>query len=137
MNKKHRYFHFLLIIICICFSITQQASYGEAAAKTAAVKTPDTPGPYRSTGFPQIVVVSGTNYEMGVQYGEQATPAIIHNLAIFKSMLYKNIEGGEKTVTADMQAWNHYLMQYDPTLKRMVGGDVAGVRKHGAWSELR
>ena len=33
------------------------------------------PEPYVSTGFPRVVVVSGSNYDMGVQYGEQAAAA--------------------------------------------------------------
>lgn len=57
--------------------------------------------PYMSTGFPQVVVVSGTNYEMGVQYGRQTAPAIFHNVAIFKSKLYAAY--GSETVTKDMK----------------------------------
>jgi hypothetical protein len=82
--------------------------------------------PYISTGFPQVVVVSGSNYEMGVQYGEQAAPAIVHNLAIFKSKLYSTVQGGQKTVTTDMCVWNYYLLQYDPTLKEWLDGIKQG-----------
>ncbi len=125
MKIKHRYSHYFLFIICVC--LVQQPGYGNVAAKTNS----NTPGPYFSTGFPQIVVVSGTNYEMGMQYGEQTAPAIIHNLTIFKSMLYKTIEGGEKTVTADMQAWNYYLVRHDPTLKDWLDGMVQGCANMG------
>ena len=82
----------------------------------------ETPEVYVPTGFPRVVVVSGTNYEMGVQYGEQTANATIHNLALYKSKLYKIVPGGPSTVTTDMQAWDYYLRKYDPTLKEWLDG---------------
>ena len=88
-----------------------------------------TPSPYLSTGFPQVVVVSGTNYEMGVQYGRQTAPAILHNMVIFKSKLYG--AHGSENVTKDMQVWDYYLMQCDPTLRDWVQGISDGCSQKG------
>lgn len=93
---------------------------------TEATQTPDA---YVASGTPQVVLVSGTNYEMGVQYGKQAAPAIYHNLMIFKSKLYSSLES--ETVTEDMEVWDYYLMQYDPTLKDWLDGISQGCSEMG------
>lgn len=87
------------------------------------------PPVYDYTGFPQVVVVSGSNYEMGVQYGLQASSAIVHNLSMFKSNLYKKF--GAKTVERDMKVWNYYIDKYDPTLKDWLKGIAEGCRQKG------
>jgi hypothetical protein len=94
-----------------------------------ATETTETPDAYVASGTPQVVVVSGTNSEMGVQYGKQAAPAIYHNVIIFKSKLYTAL--GSETVTEDMQVWDYYLMQYDPTLKDWLDGISQGCSEKG------
>ena len=85
------------------------------------------PEPYVSTGFPKAVVVSGSNFEMGMQYGEQAAAAIGHNLAIMKSHLYEAY--GKTTVDADMKVWDYYNKQFDPGLQDWLKGIVKGCKK--------
>ena len=85
--------------------------------------------PYLSTGFPQVVVVSGDNREMGIQYGEQAGAAIIHNVAIFKSRLYDSL--GKETAEKDMQVWDYYLTRHDPGYKEWLQGIMEGCRRKG------
>jgi hypothetical protein len=87
------------------------------------------PQPYLSTGFPQVVVVSGTDREMGIQYGEQAGAAIFHNVAIFKSRLYDRV--GKQTAEKDMQVWDYYLAKYDPSYKEWLNGIIEGCRHNG------
>lgn len=87
------------------------------------------PQPYLSTGFPQVVLVCGTNYEMGVQYGKQAAHAIAHNVALLKSRLYSLY--GAKTVHDDMRVWNYYLTKYDPAYRDWIRGIVDGCRQRG------
>ena len=74
-------------------------------------------------------MVSGTDHEMGVQYGEQTAPAIVHNVAIFKSRCYDG--HGRDKVTKDMQVWNYYLEKYDPALKDWLQGIVEGCKNRG------
>jgi hypothetical protein len=85
--------------------------------------------PYLSTGFPQVVVVSGTDREMGIQYGEQAAAAIVHNVAIFKSRLYDSL--GSETTDKDMQVWNYYLTKHDPTYREWLLGIIEGCKHKG------
>lgn len=85
--------------------------------------------PYLSTGFPQVVVVSGTDREMGIQYGEQAGAAIVHNVAIFKSRLYDSL--GSETTEKDMQVWGYYLTKHDPTYKEWLLGIIEGCKHRG------
>jgi len=85
--------------------------------------------PYLSTGFPQVVVVSGTDREMGIQYGEQAAAAIVHNVAIFKSRLYDSL--GRETTEKDMQVWDYYLTKHDPTYREWLHGIIEGCKHKG------
>lgn len=84
---------------------------------------------YLSTGFPQVVVVSGTDREMGIQYGEQAAAAIVHNVAIFKSRLYDSL--GRETAEKDMQVWDYYLTKHDPAYKEWLHGIIEGCKHKG------
>jgi hypothetical protein len=82
------------------------------SASNADLEASPASKPYLSTGFPQVVVVSGTDREMGIQYGEQAAAAIVHNVAIFKSRLYDSL--GSEATERDMQVWDYYLTKHDP-----------------------
>jgi hypothetical protein len=95
-----------------------------AVAAVAAV-----PQAYVTTGFPQVVVVSGTNYEMGVQYGEQAAAAIVHNVALFKSRIYDKF--GSDKGTKDMQVWDYYLKKHDPVYADWLRGIMEGCKRKG------
>ena len=77
-------FFLLAILMDGCSADMARGNKESGVAATVS----NVPPPYLSTGFPQVVVVAGTNHEMGVQYGEQASAAIVHNIAIFKSRLY-------------------------------------------------
>jgi hypothetical protein len=85
------------------------------------------PEPYVSTGFPKVVIVSGSNYDMGRQYGEQAADAINHNLAIMKSHLYE--VHGKTNVDNDMKVWDYYNKIHDPGLQDWFKGIVKGCKK--------
>lgn len=85
------------------------------------------PEPYVSTGFPKVVVVSGSNFDMGQQYGEQAAAAIEHNLAIMKSHLYE--VHGKTTVDADMKVWDYYNKEHDPGIVEWLKGIAKGCKK--------
>jgi len=120
MNRKTSLFSGFGYVLGLCFMMILVAGFagdlqrasGASAIPAAASSTPQ---PYLSTGFPQVVVVSGADHEMGVQYGEQTAPAIVHNVAIFKSRCYDG--HGRDKVTKDMQAWNYYLEKHDPAYK--------------------
>ncbi|HRY52041.1 MAG TPA: C45 family autoproteolytic acyltransferase/hydrolase [Candidatus Paceibacterota bacterium] len=94
-----------------------------------ATATGSLPAEYLSTGFPQVVVVSGSDREMGLQYGEQAAAAIAHNVALFKSRLYDKY--GAAVVAKDMQAWNYYLIRYDRAYQDWLEGIRAGCKRKG------
>jgi hypothetical protein len=121
MGKRYGMLLCHLVVIISVLVLLQPTGYAKAG----------TPEVYLPTGFPQVVVVSGTNYDMGVQYGEQTAHAIVHNLAIFKSKLYKAVTGGENTVSEDMKAWNVYLKRYDPTLADWLNGISQGCKNRG------
>ncbi len=121
MNRKSLLVVSLLMTMCAVFLLL--ANYSTAAAGN------NVPAPYVPTGFPQVVVVSGTNFEMGKQYAEQTAPAIVHNLALMKSKLYDKY--GADTVTADMKVWEYYTRIWDPGLVDWIQGIQAGCKTKG------
>ena len=134
MNTKEGVFVRFAFVLGLCFVIIQVAGCAgdlqrAKSASAGPVPVSSTPPPYLSTGFPQVVMVSGTDYEMGVQYGEQTAPAIAHNVAIFKSRCYDT--HGRDKVTKDMQVWNYYLVKHDPVYRDWLQGIVEGCKRKG------
>ncbi len=134
MNRKSTVSLRLGLVLGLCLVVFQMAGYAADAQRGgstpgAATAESFTPQPYLSTGFPQVVVVSGTDYEMGVQYGEQTGAAIAHNVALFKSRLYD--AHGAAVITKDMQVWDYYLTKYDPAYKDWLKGTVEGCKQEG------
>jgi hypothetical protein len=78
------------------------------------------------TGIPKVVVVSGTNYEMGYQYGQQAAALIFQNKVVMRSKLEKIY--GKITVADDVKVWTYYIEKYDKNLKGWLNGIVAGCK---------
>ena len=134
MHKKKRIVYGLSFLFCFCLIILQTAVY--AAETQKAQKAPGAvaaaaavPQAYVTTGFPQVVVVSGTNYEMGVQYGDQAAATIVHNVALFKSRIYDKF--GSDKGTKDMQVWDYYLKKHDPVYADWLRGIMEGCKRKG------
>ncbi len=134
MNRKSSAVFRLSFVIFFCLLMFQTSLYAGQAHKAGKAPGPaaavaGVPQPYLTTGFPQVVVVCGSNYEMGVQYGEQTAQAIVHNVALFKSRLYDKF-GPEKT-DRDMQVWDYYLKKHDPAYKDWLRGIADGCRNKG------
>ena len=134
MNRRKPLFYGIGLVLGLCFMMIQLTGCaGDLQRASGAPPLPvtanSTPPPYLSTGFPQVVAVSGTDHEMGVQYGEQTAPAIVHNVAIFKSRCYDG--HGRDKVTKDMQVWNYYLEKHDPGYKDWLQGIVEGCKNRG------
>ncbi len=130
MNKKVlRTFCMLMVLWAVVF---QLPVYGETNASgpvnsaVSALLPPDADQLVQITGIPQIVVVSGSNYEMGYQYGQQAAALIYQN----KLLMNKGLESiyGKTTVANDIKVWTYYLEKYDPKLKDWLTGIAAGCK---------
>lgn len=82
----------------------------------SVVASPSLVPPAQTTSaMPPVIVVSGSNYDMGYQYGEQAALLISHNLAILKSKVVDKY--GEEAAYKDMEVWSYYADKYDPGLR--------------------
>jgi hypothetical protein len=85
----------------------------------------------------KVVVVSGTNYEMGVQYGEQAANLIALNRDVVWKLLDKQVVDpngvplGHNGVVKDIQVWNYYLEKHDLGLKKWFLGISQGCKNKG------
>jgi hypothetical protein len=121
-------------ILVLCLSVLWMTGFagnpqGNRSAAITDFTIAPSSQPYLPTGFPQVVVVSGTDREMGVQYGEQAAAAIVHNVAIFKSRLYDSL--GSETTDKDMQVWDYYLTKHNPAYREWLLGIMEGCKHEG------
>ena len=88
----------------------------------------------------KVVVVSGSNYEMGFQYGEQAAGLIAANRDATWELLDSKIKYTDETgdhflkhedIIADIKAWTYYIEKYSPKLVEWLNGITAGCLKSG------
>lgn len=91
----------------------------------------------------KVVVVSGSNYEMGVQYGEMAAALIAENRDAAWELL-DNLKDtgdpkdpsddkllGHDTILKDIEVWTYYLEKFDPKLKDWLFGISDGCMNKG------
>jgi hypothetical protein len=119
-----RMFHALVVLVT--FSVV--IFHGPLGA--AASWTSETP-PIK------VVVVSGTNYEMGVQYGEQAAELIAVNRDVVWEILETKVvdfEGKQldrSVIEKDIEVWTYYQKKYDPGLTHWFKGISKGCKNKG------
>jgi hypothetical protein len=118
---------FLALVVLVMFSIVVFHGPLSAAAQGASEAPPV-----------QVVVVSGTNYEMGVQYGQQAANLIaamrdeawnILNTQVMNSAGKAPL--GHCVIVQDIKVWTYYLEKYDPKLKEWLLGISQGCANEG------
>jgi hypothetical protein len=82
-----------------------------------------------SSGIPDVVVVSGSNYEMGFQYGTQCAAKIKYATAIAKqsAMPYFGVE----TVLKDLEVISYYADRFNPKMREWIEGMQAGCKAAG------
>jgi len=115
----------LLASIIIC-TIIFGLFVGWAGKGFASMAIP----PAQSTsGMPPVVVVSGSNFEMGYQYADQVANLIYHNVALLKSRLIQKC--GKETMEKDMKVWAYYMEKHDSGLKDWLRGIQVGCRQKG------
>ena len=85
----------------------------------------------------KVVVVSGSNYEMGLQYGEQAADLIAVNTNATWNLLDTKVLDssgnplGHSVILKDIQVWTYYIEKYDPKLKDWLLGISDGCKNKG------
>lgn len=82
-----------------------------------------------SKGIPPVVIVTGTNYEMGYQYSEQLAPKIYSLLKRIQTSCYTVYE--EKTVINDMRVQLYFSEKYTPGFKEWLKGMSDGCKTMG------
>jgi len=119
-----RMFHALLVLVM--FSVVVfHGPLGVAASGTST--TPPI----------KVVVVSGTNYEMGVQYGEQAAELIAVNRDVVWEILDTKVVDpngaplGRTVIEKDIDVWTYYQKKYDPGLTAWFVGISQGCKNKG------
>ena len=133
VNMKRRlvYVVSLLVVMLLSGGVMIHASALDAYSGAGSSKTEySNPHPAQITSaFPQVIVVSGSNYDMGYQYAEQAMPLIYHNHIITWNELATAY--GEEIAAKEMGVWAYYLWKYNPGLKDWYKGMSDACKKNG------
>jgi hypothetical protein len=111
-------FHALLMLVM--FSVV--VFHGPIVAAASGTSAPP---PIR------VVVVSGTNYEMGVQYGEQAAELIAVNRDVVWNILETKVPVERSVIEKDIEVWTYYQKKYDPGLTDWFLGISQGCKNKG------
>lgn len=85
--------------------------------------------PQVTSACPPVIVVSGSNYEMGYQFAEQTAPLIYHNYSIAWKELVTVY--GKEIAAKEMGIWAYYLWRYNPGLKDWYEGMSKGCKDNG------
>lgn len=94
---------------------------GETATVAPPIQT--------TKGIPQIIVVKGSNREMGCQYGEKLAYKIHALVTVMKAALYQT--NGVETVVKDLKTQEFMADKYDPTFREWCEGIVEGCANKG------
>jgi hypothetical protein len=114
-----RTFHALVVLVMFSVVIFH-GPLGAAASWTPATT------PIR------VVVVSGTNYEMGVQYGEQAAELIAVNRdVVWDEILLPKVGLDREVIEKDIEVWTYYQKKWDPGLTDWFNGISRGCKNKG------
>jgi hypothetical protein len=112
-----RMFHAVAVLVIFSFFLF----HGSLAALASGTSAPP---PIR------VVVVSGTNYEMGVQYGEQAAELIAVNRdVVWDDILLPKLD--REVIERDIEVWTYYQKKYDPGLTEWFLGISKGCENKG------
>lgn len=79
--------------------------------------------------FPDVVFVSGSDYEMGYQYADQLVEKMKSLLVILKARAY--LYSDEETIVTDMRVQAFFSEKYDPGLLEWYRGMKDGCADHG------
>ncbi len=129
MKIKQTTLSYITLTIFFFFIIALQTNCTGSSGTNPAKVISTIPEVYVSTGFPQVVVVSGTEYEMGLQYGQQTAARLAHNVAIQKNQLYEAY--GQETVATDLKVWDYYIKTYTPAMAEWFRGMSDGCSREG------
>ncbi len=84
---------------------------------------------FHAEGVPPVVMVKGTNYEMGYQYAEQLAPQIWTVLAKLKTSLFPMYR--EEVVVNDMKVQQYFADKYTPGFREWQKGMCDGCAAMG------
>lgn len=134
--KKSLRFLTLLIVPILAFTLAacssgQQSQSSASASSGAAEAAANNPVPdaQATEASPTVVVVSGTNEEMGYQYACQVPDLIYRNSVLLKSKV--EAQYGAELAKTDMQVWSYYADKYDPGLRQWIEGMQKGLAENG------
>lgn len=119
--KKIVLFVALLSMLCI----TGFSGHGDLTSEVIAATT--APTEFAQTGFPQVIVVSGSNYDMGFQYGVQNAAQTYHQVMVIRRDLLKQFT--KEQYRKDAKAWAYYTEKHVPSNAEWLRGIAAGLKK--------
>lgn len=132
MRKYSKLLALLLVpVLALAFAgcSSEPAASGSAAPASSTTTGNPVPEAIATEANPPVIVVSGTNEEMGHQYGSQAADLIYRNAILLKSKIVAQY--GEELTMTDMQVWSYYADKYNPGMRGWLEGMQAGLKDKG------
>lgn len=123
-------FKSLLAILLVPVMVFALSGCSGAASSTES-KTANNPVPeaMATDATPPVIVVSGSNEEMGQQYASQVPDLIYRNIVLLKSKIIAQY--GEELTKSDLQVWSYYADKHDPGLRGWIEGMQKGMKAAG------
>lgn len=87
------------------------------------------PPAFNSEGIPPVVIVQGSNFEMGYQYGKQLAPKIYSLVKKLKTTLFTLYD--DETVINDMRVEMYFSDKYTPGFRKWIEGMSNGCTDMG------
>lgn len=124
-------FKSLLAILLVPVMVFALSGCSGAAASSSASKTASNPVPeaMATDATPPVIVVSGSNEDMGQQYASQVPDLIYRNIVLLKSKI--TAQYGEELTKSDLQVWSYYADKHDPGLRGWIEGMQKGMKAAG------
>lgn len=120
----------VLLVPTLALSLSACSSNGSSSATSSTSNVASTiPEVMATDPNAQVVVVSGSNEEMGEQYALQCPDLIYRNVNILKSKIVAQY--GEELTKSDMQVWSYYADKYDPGFRGWMQGMQKGLKTAG------
>lgn len=136
--KRSAWLLAILAAAVLAFSLTacsssSSTSSGSAASASGSAESSTTNNPVpeamATNPAPPVIVVKGTNEEMGYQYASQVPDLIYRNMIMLKSRV--EAQYGAELAHSDMQVWAYYADKYNPGLRGWIEGMQKGLADAG------
>lgn len=128
LKRKWKSLVAVLLVPVMVFALSGCSGGASSSSAEKAASNP-VPEAMATDATPPVIVVSGSNEEMGQQYASQVPDLIYRNIVLLKSKI--TAQYGEELAKSDLQVWSYYADKHDPGLRGWIEGMQKGLKEAG------